>query len=140
MSMLTVVLVLLAALPQQPPATSKSNKPTTIALVGCVSGKPNAAGEFTFVEARTGSEYRLTGKGVRKYAGERVELIGGPRGKGLSIRGGLWPSPNVAAQGAAIDPAQAAVASQPGGGSLGTGAPLPEFNVKQVRGVEGGCQ
>ncbi len=137
--MLPMLLALAAALPQQAPATPKSTTPTTIALVGCVSGKPQASGEFTFVDSKSGSEYRLSGKGVRKFAGQRVELIGGAPRKGLSIRGGLWPSPNVAAQGGAIDPAQASVAAQPGGGSIGTGTPMQEFNVKQVRAVQGSC-
>ena len=91
------------------------------------------------MDSKSGSEYRLSGKGVRKFAGQRVELIGGAPRKGLSIRGGLWPSPNIAAQGGAVDSTQAAIAAQPGGGALGTGTPLPEFNVKQVRGVTGSC-
>jgi hypothetical protein len=86
-----------------------------------------------------GTRYRLTGKSVRKYAGRMVRLIGGPGGKKLSIRGGLWPSPNIA--GGALDPAQASIARQPGGAASGSGGiELPEFRVTSVRGVEGSCR
>jgi hypothetical protein len=117
----------------QPPAR------TTVELVGCVSGDPGASGSFTFDES-SGSRYRLTGKSVRRYAGRMVRLVGGPQRKRLSIRGGLWPSPNVAGQAGAIDPAQASIARQPGGAASGTGGiELPEFRVVSVRGIDGSC-
>jgi hypothetical protein len=112
-----------------------------VELVGCVSSDPGASGAFTLDESG-GGKYRLTGKSVRKYAGRMVRLVGGPQGKRLSIRGGLWPSPNVAAQAGAIDSAQASIARQPGGAASGTGAAgdLPEFRVASVRGMEGSCR
>jgi hypothetical protein len=56
----------------------------------------------------------------------------------LTIKGGLLPNPNVAAQAGAMDPARAAMASA--GGAAGPGAvDLPEFKVKSVRPVSGGC-
>ena len=100
---------------------------------------PGTSGSFTFNES-AGGRYRLTGKSVRKYAGRMVRLVGGPQGKKLSIRGGLWPSPNVAAQAGAIDPAQASIARQPGGTSGTGGFDLPEFRVVSVRGVDGACK
>ena len=86
-----------------------------------------------------GARYRLTGKSVRKYAGRMVRLIGGPGSKKLAIRGGLWPSPNIAAGN--VDPAQASIARQPGGAAAGSGGiEMPEFRVTSVRGVEGSCR
>jgi hypothetical protein len=70
-----------------------------------------------------------------------VRLVGGPQGKRLSISGGLWPSPNVAAQAGAIDAAEASIARQPGGAASGTGgANLPEFRVVSVRSIDGSCR
>jgi hypothetical protein len=129
-----------AAAAQSRPSTPE--KGTPVELTGCVSSDPATSGSFTFVDATNGGKYRLTGKGVRKYAGQMVRLVGGPSsGKRFSVRGGLWPSPNVAAQAGAMDPAQAAIARQPGGTGGGTGSnDLPEFRVVSVRGVDGACR
>jgi hypothetical protein len=107
-------------------------------LAGCVSPKP-ASGAFTFT-AKDGTKYRLTGKNIKKYAGQEVEIVGG-EGKKLTVKGGLLPSPNVAAQAGAIDPGQAAIASQPGptGGGTGT-VELPVFTIDHVRGLSRSCQ
>jgi hypothetical protein len=132
----SLVLIGVAAA-QSPPPPSNSSR---VELVGCVSDDPGASGAFTLDESG-GSKYRLTGKSVRKYAGRMVRLVGGPQGKRLSIRGGLWPSPNVAAQAGAIDSAQASIARQPGGAASGSGGvDLPEFRVVSVRGVDGSCR
>lgn len=131
------MLMIGAAAAQTPPSSPSSSR---VELVGCVSNDPGASGAFTLDDS-SGGKYRLTGKSVRKYAGRMVRLIGGPQGKRLSIRGGLWPSPNVAAQAGAIDPAQASIARQPGGAASGTGGvDLPEFRVVSVRGVDGSCR
>jgi hypothetical protein len=127
-----------AAAPQTSPTPGAKASP--VELVGCVSDDPGASGAFTFDES-SGGKYRLTGKSVRKYAGQMVRLIGGPQGKRLSISGGLWPSPNVAAQAGAIDPAEASIARQRGGAASGTGGvDLPEFRVVSIRGVDGACR
>jgi hypothetical protein len=124
---------------QTSPASKGSVSRSSVELVGCVSDDPGASGSFTLDET-SGSRYRLTGKSVRKYAGRMVRLVGGPQGKRLSISGGLWPSPNVAAQAGAIDPAEASIARQPGGAASGTGgANLPEFRVVSVRSIDGSC-
>jgi hypothetical protein len=82
----------------------------------------------------------LIGKGIRRYAGQQVEIVSGPN-KRLTIKGGLYPSPNVAAQGGGIDAAQAAIARQPGGTASGTGGvDLPEFRVARVRAAGGSCR
>jgi hypothetical protein len=133
-------IVLGGAVAAQTPSPSSRESRSPVELVGCVSDDPGASGAFTFDESG-GGKYRLTGKSVRKYAGRMVRLVGGPQGKRLSIRGGLWPSPNVAAQAGAIDPAQASIARQPGGAASGTGGvDLPEFRVVSVRGVDGSCR
>ena len=140
-SALTSCLVVTGAVMAQAPAPSSSASRSPVELVGCVSPDPGSSGAFQIADS-SGGRYRLTGKSVRKYAGRVVRLVGGPPGKKLSIRGGLWPSPNVAAQAGAIDPAQASIARQPGGGgSPGTaGGDLPEFRVASVRGDEGACR
>ena len=139
-TILTFCLLASWASAQTPPSsTSDTRRP--VELVGCVSADPGSSGAFTLNES-AGGTYRLTGKSVRKYAGQMVRLVGGPQGKKkLSIRGGLWPSANVAAQAGAIDPAEASIARQPGGAAAGTGGfNLPEFRVVSVRGVDGSCQ
>jgi hypothetical protein len=138
---LIVGLVSVVAVDAQTPPPAPPSTPGRVELVGCVSDDPGTSGAFTFSDAKSGGKYRLTGKSVRKYAGQMVRVMGGPRGRGLSIRGGLWPSPNVAAQAGAMDPAQESIARQPGGGSSGTGGfDLPELRVVSVRGIEGSCR
>lgn len=136
---LVLALAGLAATPLMAQATGDKDRRT---LTGCVaeSGVPQAP--VTFADSETGAEYRLTGKGLKKYAGQRVEIVGGPRTSRFVIRGGLFPSPNVAAQAGALDPVKIAIAGQPGGSESGTGRVelLPEFRVSRVRALEGSCQ
>lgn len=133
--------LIVASLEAQQTRPSSSGARTSVELTGCISGDPAASGAFTFIDATSGGKYRLTGKGIGKYAGQMVRVMGSPPGKRLSIRGGLWPSPNVAAQAGAIDPAQASIARQPGGTGAATGGnELPEFRVVSVRGVHGACR
>jgi hypothetical protein len=134
-SMMMVSLAAAQTAPDSPPPARSA-----VELVGCVSDAPGASGSFTFDDSG-GSRYRLTGKSVRKYAGRMVRLVAGPQRKRLSVRGGLWPSPNIAGQAGAIDPAQASIARQPGGAASGTGGiDLPELRVVSVRGTEGACR
>jgi hypothetical protein len=139
----TFVAAMLAMQAASPPAQSSAaptDTKTTVMLKGCVSRDITAPGTFTFAETGTGVKYRL-GALVRKYVGQRVEIVGAPVGRRHAISGGLLPSPNAAAQAGAMDPAQAAIASQPGGPSSGTGSfELPEFRVTRVRSLGGGCQ
>jgi hypothetical protein len=130
--------VLVGVMAAQSAPKSSPTSPTPVELVGCVSDKPGASGSFTFDESG-GSKYRLTGKSVRKYAGQMVRLAGGPQGGKLSVSGGLWPSANVAGQAGAIDGAKESIGRQPGGGGSGTGANLPEFRVVSVRTIDGSC-
>lgn len=135
------VLVAFQAEPQQAPKPSPSPTPTPtlITLTGCVS-RTAATGQYTFVASDGVQQYRLSGKAINKYAGRRVELVGGSGAKRLSIRGGLRPSPNVAGRASSMDPAQAAIASRPGGGATAEVANLPELRVSQVREIEGACR
>ena len=118
-------------------------KDAPVTLSGCVGRSGAPQDPVTFAEASTGDQYRLTGRGLKKYAGRRVEIIGGtPVPKRFSVRGGLYPSPNIAAQAGAIDPGKAAIARMPGGSesAAGTGELLPEFRVTRVRVLDGSCQ
>jgi hypothetical protein len=111
-----------------------------VTLTGCVSRSGTTPTEFTFADATTGTKYRLSGASVRKFAGQRVVIVGGPERR-LTIRGGLVPSPNAAAQAGHQDPVQAAIANLPGGGSTGTGTvELPTFRVSRVRAAGGSCE
>jgi len=109
-------------------------------MTGCISAQPETSGRYTFAEADGLREYRLNGKGLRRFAGQRVELVGGTSSSGLAIRGGLWPSGAGGARGVALDPAQEAIARQPGGGGAGIGSAFPEFRVSRVRPVPGACE
>ena len=126
-----------AAAPTKAPADDNKQ----IRLNGCISRDTIRPGQFNFLDNDSGDKYRLTGKNLRKFVGHRVEVVGGPPGKGVTFKTGLLPSPNVAAQAGALDPAKAAVANLPGGAADAPGAsPLPEFHVIRLRGVEGACQ
>jgi hypothetical protein len=128
-----------AAAPSTPDKNDK-NAPKTVTLSGCVTkgkGQPN---QFTLDDDQNG-KYPLSGNQIGHYLGQRVEIAGTTDTARVKIKGGLWPTPNVAAQGGSIDPVRAAIASQPGGGASGTGdTDLPSFRVKSVRTLEGGCQ
>lgn len=128
---------------QAPGSSSKppANESKEIRLNGCISRDVTRPGQFNFRDNESGDRYRLTGKGLRKFVGQRVEIVGGPPGKGITFRTGLWPSPNTAAQAGALDPAKAAVANLPGGAADAAGvSPLPELKVIRLRGLEGACQ
>jgi hypothetical protein len=118
------------------------NKPIT--LIGCVQPSASVPNQFTFADDDTPkslASYRLSGANVKKYAGKKVEIVGGLVSKRLKVVGGLLPSPNAAAQAGAMDPSRAAIAGGAGGTNSGTGdVELPEFRVKSVRPVDGSCE
>jgi hypothetical protein len=113
--------------------------PKTISLSGCVvRGGETMPEQFTLEDVNEG-KYRLTGVKLQDYIGQRVQIAGGVvETKRLTIKGGLTPNANVAAQAGAMDPARAAVASAGGAAGPGT-VDLPEFKVKSVRPVSGEC-
>jgi hypothetical protein len=114
-------------------------KPKTISLSGCVVRGEIVPNQFTLTDIADGETYKLTGINMNDYVGRRVQIGGSiPDSKKLVIKGGLTPSANVAAQAGSMDPARAAMATQ--GGAAGPGlVDLPEFKVKSVRPVSGGC-
>jgi hypothetical protein len=121
-----------AAGPQTP---RKKPTPTTVTLSGCVQKSETSPGQFTLVD-QTGI-YRLTGMDVREFLGRRVQIVGGPPRK-LKITGGLKPSPNVAGQAGAMDPARAATAAHDAASVRGTGPEL-ELRVRSVAQIAGSC-
>jgi type 1 fimbria pilin len=114
-------------------------KPKTISLSGCVVRNEKTPTQFTLEDNEDGGIYRLTGINMSDYVGKRVQIGGAiADSKKLVIKGGLTPSANVAAQAGNMDPARAAMAAA--GGAAGPGiVDLPEFKVKSVRPVSGGC-
>jgi len=114
---------------------STARKPTTITLSGCVEKSQSLPNRFTLVDDN--GIYRLTGVDVREFLGRRVQVVGGPPRK-LKIVGGLRPSPNVAGQAGAMDPAQAATAVQEGALVNGTG-PEIELRVRSIKSIAGSC-
>ena len=123
------------------PANAQKNSTTPqTEFTGCVSGQPSPSGTFTLTDAHNGGKYRLTGKKMEKYAGKMVAIVSGPT-KRLAVSGGLWPSPNTAAQAGALDPAQESISRQPGGGAKGDASlELPELHVVRIRTLDGACR
>ena len=112
--------------------------PKTVSLSGCVVRGEKASDRFT-IEDKTEGKYRLTGVSLRDYIGQRVLIAGAiVETKRFTIVGGLTPNANVAAQAGAMDPVRAAVAAAGGAAGPGT-VELPEFKVRSVRPVSGGC-
>ena len=136
--MLATLLFAMALLPQS--ATPKTPAPLEpLTLTGCVSPKPSGS-DYTFTDADGGNQYRLTGKDIRKYAGQKVQVVA-ERPKKFTVKGGLYPSPNVAGQAGALDPVESAIATQRGSGvTSGGAADLPEFRASRVQAVTGACQ
>ncbi len=138
-----VAAVLLAqAQPAQPAEKKDANAPVT--MTGCVERDytdSKNANAYTFVDNADGSRYRVAGKSVSKYSGMSVRVVGIIDTKKLKVAGGLWPSPNVAAQAGAIDPARAAVEALPGGPNTGVGnVEIPILNVTRLSLGEGECR
>jgi hypothetical protein len=137
---LSLALATAAVHAQQPaaPAGKTAEKPAKgsnlMALVGCVSANPNQPGGFMLSEADQLSQYKLTGSNLREFAGKRVQVYGEPP-KRMKVVGGLYPSPNVAAQGGQ-DPVKAAIAAATPANTPG-GSALPEFRVKSIQTVTG---
>src|SRR5262245_32173799 len=92
-ALMIVSVATLAAQEQSKSSGSDQSKtPTTIELTGCVSVNPASGGQYAFVDNASGGTYRLNGKNLKKYAGQRVRLVGDPSPKKVRIKMGLWPS------------------------------------------------
>ena len=117
----------------------KAEPPKVISLSGCVVRGEKTSDPFTIVDKNEG-KYRLSGINLRDYIGQSVQIAGGVvETKRMVVKGGLYPNPNVAAQAGAMDPSRAAVAAAVGNSTTGVVDDLPEFKVKSVRPVSGGC-
>lgn len=133
-----------AVMVAQGPASGPSEKktpapPKVVTLTGCVE-KGALPNTYTLTDSENG-RYEVSGADIKKYIGQRVQVAGNPGSTRFRVKGGLYPTPNVAGQAGAIDPARAAIAAQPGGGAAGTGNPdLPTFKVKAIRQLDGGCE
>ena len=127
-----LALSIASAAAAQPPA---GKRPSTITLSGCVQKSETSPNQFTLVDDY--AIYRLSGIDVREFVGRRVQVVGGPPRK-LKIVGGLKPSPNVAGQAGAIDPATAAIAIHDNAARNGTG-PEIELRVKSIKSIDGSC-
>jgi hypothetical protein len=113
--------------------------PKTLTLTGCVE-KADTPNHYTIADEVNG-KYDVSGSDIRKYLGMRVEAAGVPGSTKVVVKGGLWPTPNVAAGSAGTDPAKRAVAAMPGGGASGTGdVSLPTLKVRNVRTLDGACK
>jgi hypothetical protein len=140
---LGVIIVLSAAgsaTSQQVSASARPPAASTVSLTGCISATPGPSGQFGFVDAGTASMYRLTGNDVRKFAGQRTQLVVGSSTNAVTIRGGLWPSPNIAAQAGALDSAQAAIARSEQTNVAASSGAVTELRVVGVRGLTGTCR
>jgi hypothetical protein len=139
MSIMPIVVALLLA--QSQPAPQKkadSNEPVT--LKGCVVRDVSSGSSYTFTDESTGTKYRLAGKSVAKYSGTAVEVVGLIDTRNVAVTGGLWPTPNAAAQAGNMDPGKAAVIAL-GGGSVGTGrVELPTLRITRVGLGAGECK
>jgi hypothetical protein len=107
--------------PTSPPQPAKS-----IVVTGCVAADQITPDQFTMRDAKSGVTYRLHGVKIVAYENRRVRIVGG-----------LYPTPNIAAQAGAIEPAQAATATT-GPGILGSSRSL-DLGVTSVRPVKGSC-
>ena len=125
---------------QMPTPAKTAQPPAAITMTGCISAKPGTSGQYTFSGADGVREYRLTGTGINKFAGLRVELLGDSPAKSLTVRGGLLPTPSGGARGVAQDPAQESISRQPGASGTGPRGEFPEFRVSRLRAVEGACE
>ena len=137
--------VLLAAQSQPAPKTDQKPDPNApLTMSGCVTRDytdSKNANAYTFVDNTDGSRYRLKGRSLSKYSGMAVQVVGVVDTKKVKVVGGLYPSPNVAAQAGAIDPAKAAVAALPGGPTTGIGnVDLPTLNVTRLSLGSGECR
>ena len=111
------------------------NEPIT--LSGCVTRSETSPTQYTLEDKEAGWKYRLTGVDFRDYIGKPVVVIGSGAKK-VAVVGGLTPTPNIAAQAGAIDPARAAVEAQTAAASPGN-VVVPEFKVKSIRPSGGSC-
>jgi hypothetical protein len=110
----------------------------TRTVTGCVEASSTERNRFTLTDGTTGPIYVLKGMSVRDFVGKRVEITARPPRR-LKITGGLYPSPNAAAQAGAMDPGRAAVEALQNGPYGNERRPTIELEVRSARIVAGEC-
>lgn len=128
-----------------PKADAKTDPNAPVTMSGCVARDytdSKNANAYTFVDNADGARYHLKGKSLSRYSGMSVQVVGSiVDSKKLKVAGGLYPSPNVAAQAGAIDPAKAGVAALPGGPTTGIGnVDIPTLSVTRLSLGQGECR
>jgi len=133
------LLVAATAVPIAAQDKPKKSPPEPVVLTGCIARDTATPTVFNLKDEKGQTTHRLTGMNMRGYVGQRVEIIGDlPDSKRLKIKTGLLPNPNVAAQAGSMDPSRAATAATGGSAPVGD-VQLPEFRVKSVKPLSGGC-
>jgi hypothetical protein len=127
---------------QKPSADKAAAKANKTGDAGGLRRKAGSApNQFTLADEQSGS--RGGRRPHRSIRGQRVEISRRfPDNSKFKVKGGLWPTANVAGQAGAIDPVRAAGwPQQPGGPSSATGeVDLPKVNVKSIGGGCSGCE
>lgn len=116
----------------------KEKPPKVIALSGCVQRDEKAPDQFVITDKQEGT-YRLSGRDFREYLGRPVKVDGGVVVKGFVVKGGLQPTPNIAAQAGSLDPSRAAVQAATAESTTGRDTGIPEFRVKKIQSAAGDC-
>jgi len=140
MSIIPVVVALLLGQTPLAAPQKKADQPNDpVTLKGCVIRDSSNGSSYTFTDS-AGLKYRLAGKSVEKYSGMSVEVVGLINRPNLVVKGGLWPTPNVAAQAGNMDPGRQAVAALQAG-TAGTGnVELPTLRITRVGLGAGECK
>jgi hypothetical protein len=120
-------------------AAQTKKPPKVIALTGCVERDEKTPDQFTITDPQAGGTYRVSGKDFGEFVGRRIQ-VDGTVVKGVAIKGGLQPTPNIAAQAGALDPSRAAVQAATAGTAAKPTAETPEFRVKTIHPAGGACQ
>jgi hypothetical protein len=141
--LIAAILTFAPLLQSSQPSSSNQKKagpPPPITIVGCVGGGASPGAPLTITSLDRTVMYKLAGMNMRRYIGQRVSIVGTSDSKKVKIVGGLVPSPNAAAQAGALDPAKAAIAAEPLSTAAKQDQTLPEFKVKSVQTLQGGCE
>jgi hypothetical protein len=100
----------------------------SVSAAGCIQSVDPTSAKYSLTDQKRGITYFLSGKDVSAYEGKKVRIVGG-----------LLPTPNVAAQGSAIDPGKAVLETR-GHGLAGTGnVRLEDLLVSSIKPMKGAC-
>jgi hypothetical protein len=125
---------------EKPDKAKKEPAPPPLTLSGCVTRTSDSPTRYELRDEAGTPTHQLTGMNMKSYVGKRVELVGAlPDSKKLQIKPGLLPNATVAGQRGSMDPGRVATAAAGGSAPVGD-VQLPEFRVKSVKPLEGGCE